>query len=169
MVAIDVLHDLAIVRDQRPSAIYFSLLPNSLAQGTRLYSMGNPRDLGMTIIEGNYNGLLKSSRFERILFSGSLNPGMSGGPAFNQHGEVVGVNVTTGGEQLSFLVPAKQVQALVDKSRDQVPGSDFKAEIGRELVREAESFYLEREREPWRRERFGELLLPRDLSPALKC
>jgi serine protease Do len=169
LVAVDVLHDLAIVRDKRRIAQHFKLASEPLAQGARVYSMGNPRDLGMTIIEGNYNGLLKSSRFERILFSGSLNPGMSGGPAFNQRGEVIGVNVATGGEQLSFLVPVKRVQALIKDLSDHPTELSSKAAIGRALLREADEFYLARENETWRRERFGELMLPRDLSPALKC
>ena len=55
--------------------------------------MGNPHDLGMTIIEGTYNGLIQTSRFQKILFSGSLNSGMSGGPAMDDKGRVIGVGV----------------------------------------------------------------------------
>ena len=93
LVAVDVLHDLALVRDSRLGERAFALRPQALAQGERIYSMGNPHDLGMTIIEGNYNGPVKSSRFERLLCSGSLMPGLSGGPAFDldqagHHGDV---------------------------------------------------------------------------------
>lgn len=169
VVAIDVLHDLAIVSDDQAATRHFALLADTLAQGERIYSMGNPRDLGMSIVEGNYNGLVTSSRFERLLFSGSLNAGMSGGPAFNRDGTVVGVNVATGGEQLSFLVPAKHLQALIEKAHREPAPRDFKVAMGQALLAEADSFYGDRADQPWRSERFGDLMLPRDLSPAMKC
>jgi serine protease Do len=169
VVMVDVLHDLAIIRDGNTGTPHFTLLSGTLAQGERIYSMGNPHDLGMTIIEGNYNGPLKSSRFERLLFSGSLNPGMSGGPAFNESGSVIGVNVSTGGEQLSFLVPVKDLQVLLAKARTASSPDNFKAALGQDLRRESDAFYLARTAETWRSEPFGDLMLPRELSPAMKC
>jgi serine protease Do len=168
-VVVDVLHDLAIIRDNRHGARHFALLSAALAQGERVFSMGNPHDLGMTIVEGTYNGPLKSSRFERLLFSGSLNPGMSGGPAFNEHGSVIGVNVATGGEQISFLVPVKDLQNLLNKVPDAVATDDLKLAMGQDLRRESDAFYLARTSETWRSEPFGDLMLPRDISPAMKC
>ncbi|MEZ5581942.1 MAG: hypothetical protein R3F37_03415 [Candidatus Competibacteraceae bacterium] len=47
----------------------------------------------MTIVEGTYNGQLDKSLYEKIHFTGSINPGMSGGPTINRDGAVVGVNV----------------------------------------------------------------------------
>lgn len=169
VVGIDVLHDLALVRDPAQVGDAFSLLAGELAQGERIFSMGNPRDLGMTIIEGNYNGLVKSSRFERLLFSGSLNAGMSGGPAFNSAGTVIGINVATGGEQLSFLVPVKHLQALIAQSATAPVPADFQAGIAQALLTESDAFYAARMADSWRMERFGDLMLPRDLSPAMKC
>lgn len=55
------------------------LLPsNNRQKGADLYSLGNPLDLGFSIIEGTNNGVMKFSDDNNILFSGSLNPGMSG-------------------------------------------------------------------------------------------
>lgn len=169
VIAVDVLHDLAIIQTDKAAAEYFLLLAEPLAKGERIYSMGNPRDLGMTIIEGNYNGLVKTSRFERLLFSGSLNPGMSGGPTFNEYGEVAGVNVSTGGEQLSFLVPGKHLKALLNKVNNAPPAGDLKIAITQDLLNEQDVFYGERLDESWSSERFGGLMLPRKLSPAMKC
>ena len=169
VVAVDVVHDLAIIRIENTDSAPFSLSSGPLAKGERIYSMGNPRDLGMTIIEGNYNGLVKTSRFERLLFSGSLNPGMSGGPAFNEHGEVVGVNVSTGGEQLSFLVPVKNLEDLFARLNKASPSDDLKVTIIQDLLNEQDSFYRDRIAEVWSSERFGDLMLPRKISPAMKC
>ena len=43
--------------------------------------MGNPLDLGFTIVEGTYNGFVEKSYNPRMHFTGAINPGMSGGPA----------------------------------------------------------------------------------------
>ena len=59
---------------------------SSPPKGERLYSMGNPLDLGFTIIEGTYNGLVDRTYNDRVHFSGALNPGMSGGPTVSAEG-----------------------------------------------------------------------------------
>ncbi len=64
--------------------------------------------------QGTYNGLLEHAFYKKIHFTGSLNPGMSGGPAVNAAGEVVGVNVATSGNQVSFLVPVEYARRLYD-------------------------------------------------------
>ena len=98
--------------------------------------MGNPLDLGFTIIEGIYNGLVERSYNEQIYFTGALNPGMSGGPAVNSAGDVVGINVATrrGGQLVSFLVPARFAAALLQRVREQGPAPNLRAEVGRQLV-----------------------------------
>ena len=78
--------------------------------------MGNPFDLGMSIVEGIYNGLMEDSLYKKILFSGSINPGMSGGPALNKAGEVIGINVSTAGNEVSFLVPVEHLAQLRARS-----------------------------------------------------
>ncbi|MBK7170152.1 MAG: trypsin-like peptidase domain-containing protein, partial [Gammaproteobacteria bacterium] len=88
---IDVIHDLALLQAPAALPVTLPLAQVALAQGERVYSMGNPLDLAMTIIEGTYNGYVSAARYRKILFSASLNPGMSGGPALNDAGELVGV------------------------------------------------------------------------------
>ena len=94
-----------------------------LEQGERIYSLGNPLDVGFAITEGNYNGLVQRSFYPRIFFGGALNPGMSGGPALDARGRVIGVNVAKrlDAEQVSFLVPAEFARALLDKARQAAP------------------------------------------------
>lgn len=113
---VDVAHDLALVRADFPSPSFFELESLVPPQGLRLYSMGHPLDLGLNIVEGTYNGFLKHALDQRINFTGSLNPGMSGGPAITADGRVVGINVSTAGEQVSFLVPVKSAIALVERT-----------------------------------------------------
>jgi hypothetical protein len=117
VLAIDVVHDLAVLKVPGGSDPWFELAPVAVDRGTRLYSMGHPHDLGLSIVEGTYNGLLEHTLYPKIHFTGSINPGMSGGPAVTSAGAVVGVNVSTAGEGISFLVPVDRVIALVEEAR----------------------------------------------------
>ena len=94
-----------------------------MSQGERIYSLGNPLDIGFAVIEGTYNGLVERSFYPTIFFAGSLNPGVSGGPTLDQQGRVIGINVAArrDGEQVSFLVPAAFAEDLLQRGRDAAP------------------------------------------------
>ena len=81
VLGVDVVYDLAVLRTNRRPKGYLTLESKAVDQGTRLYSLGHPRDLGLTIVEGTYNGLLRHTLYPKVHFTGSLNPGMSCGPA----------------------------------------------------------------------------------------
>jgi hypothetical protein len=141
LLAIDLANDLAVVRRKDRDQPFFEFderaVRSNTVRGERLYSMGNPLDLGFTIVEGTYNGLVERSYNERIHFSGALNPGMSGGPAVTAEGRVAGINVAKqlSGELVSFLVPARFAAALLERARGLTePPQDFRAEIGRQLT-----------------------------------
>jgi serine protease Do len=125
---LDVLHDLALLRAGDAAGRSFDALPfrpddEPLAQGERIYSLGNPLDVGFTITQGTYNGLVKRSFYPQIFFGGALSAGMSGGPALDDEGHVIGVNVArrVDGEQVSFLVPAEFATALMARGKDAAP------------------------------------------------
>ncbi len=121
LLGFDVIHDLAIVRLAEISgAAHFDLRAESapLQQGEKIFSLGNPLDLGFAISEGTYNGLVERRLYDTIHFTGALNSGMSGGPAVDVVGRVVGVNVAgTGGELANLLVPLRYVRALIAAPR----------------------------------------------------
>jgi hypothetical protein len=147
LLGVDLPNDLAIVRIDKHDAPFFAFDPaavrGDVPKGERLYAMGNPLELGFTIVEGTYNGLVEHSYTDRIHFTGALNPGMSGGPAVTADGAVVGVNVATrrGGQLISFLVPARFAEALLDRVREQKVTPDFRAEIGRQVTDERRALY----------------------------
>jgi len=177
LLAIDLPNDLALVRLDRTDAPFFEFSEatpwQGLAKGERLYSMGNPLDLGFTIVEGIYNGLAERSYNERIHFTGALNAGMSGGPAVTADGRVVGINVSkrTGGELLSFLVPARFAAALVQRVRDEAtePAKDFRAEIGRQLSDWQSGLYKAVEADGFRSVAFGPYKAPEAAAPWFSC
>jgi serine protease Do len=82
------------------------------------------------------NGRVEDSFDARIHYSGAINGGMSGGPALNGAGKVIGINVSGYRfEQLvSFLVPAEHAKALIDKAlKSPFNGRDAKKEVATQL------------------------------------
>lgn len=133
----DVVNDLALLRIDTPSDDYFELSSQSsvgvgTGKGGMVFALGNPRDFGVTLVQGFNNGLVTHSYNDQLLFSGSLNPGMSGGPALDRHGRVFGVNVATAGSQLSFLIPAAKLQALISAKRTLTP-EHYQEEIAQQV------------------------------------
>jgi serine protease Do len=178
LLAIDLANDLAAVRVDRRDAPFFEFDDAAIAQGLpkgeRLYSMGNPLDLGFTIIDGIYNGLVERSYNERMHFTGPLNPGMSGGPAVTAEGLVVGINVakrTGGAELVSFLVPARFAAALLQRVRagGGTEGADFRAEIGRQLAAWQAGLYTSFGENGFRTVPFGPYQAPEAAAPWFTC
>lgn len=132
---VDVIADLAILDTDLDTPDHFVLGEVPLRQGDRLYSLGHPSDLGLSIVEGTYNGLLEHTLFPQIHFTGSINPGMSGGPAITASGRVVGVNVATMGEQRSFLVPQERAAAILARTRapNFAPPATFLTLVGEQM------------------------------------
>jgi serine protease Do len=140
VLAVDVRHDLALVRASGYAPAPLKLQPASATKGDRAYSVGFPLDVGLTITEGVSNGQVEDSFEPRIHYSGAINPGMSGGPALNAAGEVIGVNVSGYRfEQLvSFLVPSAHVQALIERSagiasESAMPEGGLRKDIGAQM------------------------------------
>ena len=134
LVNVDVVHDLAVLKSAGSLPPPLAITAELPRKGTRLYSMGFPYDIGLTIVEGTYNGLLEKSLYERLHFTGSINPGMSGGPVLNQAGEVIGINVATAGNQVGFLVPAHFAIRLLDASgHETITADQLHQTIGQQL------------------------------------
>ena len=68
VLGVDVVYDLAVLRGSRPAKGFLRLESKPVEQGTRLYSLGHPRDLGLTIVEGTYNGLLEAHALSESAF-----------------------------------------------------------------------------------------------------
>lgn len=127
LLAFDAIHDLALLRPADAQALAgrgaVALRPADLPlpRGARLFALGNPLDVGFALAEGTYNGPVERSFLPTLFFSGSLNPGMSGGPTLDEQGRLVGINVAArrDGEQVSFLVPAAALRELIERVRGQ--------------------------------------------------
>jgi len=164
----DVVHDLAVLRHSSPSSRFLSFSPNGLNKGETVYALGNPRDYGTSLVKGPNNGMVEHSYNDQILFSGSLNSGMSGGPAVNAIGQVVGVNVATAGSQLSFLVPADNARQLVDAGRV-VLQDDYQNEIARQIKQWQRPRIQQLIDDDWAIEQFVDLPLFGEIRKDFQC
>lgn len=177
LLAIDVANDLAVVRLDGADLPHLQFDPSALAgelpRGERVYAMGNPLDIGFTIVEGTYNGLVERSYNERVHFTGAINPGMSGGPAVTAAGRVAGINVAKrlDGELVSFLVPASKAAALVERARAGAPldPAQTRAEIDRQLLAWQDAFYRELDERGFRSTTFGPYQAPESSAPWFNC
>ncbi|MCL2298089.1 MAG: serine protease [Proteobacteria bacterium] len=182
--AIDIANDLAVVRLEpsdkggvQAPRDHFTFNPvavaGALPKGERLFAMGNPFDLGFTIVEGTYNGLVENSYQPRTHFTGALNPGMSGGPAVTADNRIAGVNVAKqfGGDLVSFLVPAVAAHALLEKARH----SEAMSQAGvREAIREQldawqNGFFAALQEEGFRAASFGPYQAAESSAPWFNC
>jgi serine protease Do len=72
--------------------------------GDQLVLVGSPYGLEGTVT----SGVVSRVGYDRIQTDAAANPGNSGGPAVNAQGQVVGVLLSGGGENLNFIVPIQR-------------------------------------------------------------
>ncbi|WP_444889387.1 S1C family serine protease [Microbulbifer sp. DLAB2-AA] len=166
---IDVVNDLALLRQDKPGEEYLQLATETPKQGETIVSLGNPLDLGMTLIPGTYNGIAGGSFYDRIHFAGSINPGMSGGPAINTRGQVVGINVATAGNQVSFLVPVDKLINLLKHFHQRNVALDLQKVTYQQLLDNQQRIIDSILEADWQRRSLGEAKVVGEIVPAIKC
>ena len=167
---LDVIHDLAVVKGKKSmgNPLELGSVPD---KGARLFSLGNPLDLGFSIVTGTNNGIMKQDEDGNILFSGSLNQGMSGGPTLDVSGKVVGINVATQGNSLGFLVPSNYLSVILQR----LQATDFKPvenrfkQISQQLVANSEKTIKRLSENNWGLTKIGRLLVPAELDKSMRC
>jgi len=178
ILAFDAIHDVALVKPVDPAALAgltplrFHPKETPISQGERIYSLGNPLDIGFAVIEGTYNGMVERSFYPTIFFAGSLNPGVSGGPTLDQRGRVIGVNVAArrDGEQVSFLVPSLFAEELLERGRDSKPiTAPAYPELTRQLMAHQEALTLRFLEEPWRHASHPRYVIPLPQEDFMRC
>ena len=176
LLAFDVQRDLAVLRAKNRTSpapvLEFRPAAEAMAQGERIYSLGNPLDIGFAVTEGTYNGLVRRSFYPRIFFGGALNPGMSGGPAVDDAGRVLGVNVAKrlDGEQVSFLIPAEFAQALVQRAAHAQPITQpAYDEVTRQLLVHQNLLTERFLQTPFQEQRHGRYLVPVPNDALARC
>jgi len=170
LLGLDVVRDLALLGAEETvgEPIKTSPLP---PRGAPIFAMGNPLDLGLSIAVGTNGGILNQTDDSRILFSGSLNPGMSGGPTFNDQGEAIGINVATARNDISFIVPSRFLIDLVEQSASDAfeTTDDLKIEVARQVLAYENSYIDELLSNKWPQLDLRQFSLPGVISPTVRC
>ncbi len=178
LLAFDVVHDLALLKPVDPAPLagrgVVPLRPAAepMARGARIFSLGNPLDVGFAVAEGSYNGPVERSFLRTLFFGGSLSPGMSGGPALDEQGRLIGVNVAArrDGEQVSFLVPADHVRALIERGRAAQPVvAPAWPEITRQLLAHQATLTDAFLAQPWRHAGHARYTIPLPQETWMRC
>ncbi len=166
LVAVDAVHDLALVEADHPLGAPFTV-GEPPPKGATLFAMGNPLDLGLSIAAGTNGGVLSQTDESRILFSGSLNPGMSGGPTFDEQGVVVGINVSTASNDISFIVPARYLERI--PVIDEASPKTFLKVIGNQ-IHDYQVGYIDRiNNAAWPPTDIRHIRAPGSVSPTIRC
>ncbi|MEP7344576.1 MAG: serine protease [Gemmatimonadaceae bacterium] len=168
---INVVNDLAVLRTDTTASSWFDVAPLELPKGARLFSLGNPHDLGLSIVEGTYNGLLEHTLYAKIHLTAPINPGMSGGPTVTEQGNVVGVNVSTAGNEISFLVPAERVGVLLGATL--APGfttpTNLLVEAGRQISTNQDVYLRGMFADTTKTVKLGPFVVPTEPESFFKC
>ena len=172
LVAIDVANDLAVLSTDLRGQRYLPIQPTPLTKGERGFSMGHPLDLGLTIVEGTYNGFVETEFARRIHYTGAINSGMSGGPAVTLEGKVFGVNVARrwGDQLVSYLVPSEHAAVLLKRAAAQgtVP-VDLRAEVTAQLLAQQERLYAQLLAAPMHTTTMGRFAVPDAKVSFVRC
>jgi Trypsin-like peptidase domain len=134
LLAFDLINDLALLQAD-VKAPPLRLAAGSGSPGAPVIAFGNPEGLGLSLIEGVFNGFAEKGFVDRMLLSMPLNSGMSGGPILNARHEVVGTNVSVfwRSNSLSFGVPVAAVHTLLQAPPVATSEEALRVEGGRQL------------------------------------
>src|SRR5713101_3605942 len=116
---IDSEHDLCGLKAERLTAQPVSIRSSSmLTVGERVYAMGAPEGLELTLSEGLISGLREFEGGLVVQTSAAISPGSSGGGLFDAKGQLVGITTfyLKEGQNLNFALPGDWVQSLVSRS-----------------------------------------------------
>ena len=120
VIGVDPENDLAVIKLD-PRGLHLTVIPfgrsADLLVGQKVLAIGNPFALSRTLTTGVVSGLGRPVRAdsgaiiqEMIQTDASVNPGNSGGPLLNSHGEMIGITTTIispsgGSVGIGFAVP----------------------------------------------------------------
>ena len=82
----------------------------------RVYIAGNPRGLEVLFSDGIISAIRGGSTDKIFQMTAPISQGSSGGPVFNEKGEVIGVSFVTlrDGQNLNFAIPVNYLKSLIN-------------------------------------------------------
>lgn len=94
-----------------------------LRVGARVYAIGGPQGLELTLSEGIVSSLRESDGGHYIQTTAPISPGSSGGGLFDDSGRLIGLTTfyMEGGQNLNFALPVEWV-VMVQARQDEISG-----------------------------------------------
>lgn len=88
---------------------------NRVQVGERVVAIGNPRGLAHTVSDGIVSARRMIEGKELIQITAPISPGSSGGPVFNNKGEVIGIAkmIILESQNLNFVIPSSSITTLL--------------------------------------------------------
>jgi serine protease Do len=129
VVGVDEKTDLALLKINNPDRkfTYVKFAQDAVRVGDWVVAVGNPFGLGGTVTAGIVSASgrdIGSGPYDDFIqIDAAVNRGNSGGPAFNLHGEVSGVNTAIfspsgGNVGIAFAIPASSAQNIIADLQD---------------------------------------------------
>ena len=114
----DEKNDLVVLKAQGENLPTVSLgNSDAVKPGEKVYVIGSPAGLENTISDGIISGIRTFDKTKKVIqITAPISPGSSGGPVFNEAGEVIGVSsfVLVGAQNLNFAMPINLVKDKVN-------------------------------------------------------
>lgn len=87
---------------------------SNLRVGQKVYAIGSPMGLDLTISDGMISSLRETSEGAVIQTTAPVSPGSSGGGLFDENGTLVGIITfqSTQGQNLNFAIPAEWINSM---------------------------------------------------------
>lgn len=117
--------DIAVIKINAKNLSAISIInSNDLEIGDKVYAIGNPFGLGISVTSGIVSALERSDlsleTYENFIqIDASINPGNSGGALINTQGQVIGMNTAIltsdggGSIGIGFAIPANMLTAVI--------------------------------------------------------
>ncbi|MGE3315855.1 MAG: S1C family serine protease [Planctomycetaceae bacterium] len=130
LVGADPINDIAVIRISAPQEVLFPVEfgdSSGLRVGMRVFAIGNPFGLERTMTTGIISSLNRSLQIRAgrsiksiIQIDAAVNPGNSGGPLFDSHGKLIGVNTAIASKNgqsagVGFAIPINLVSRVVQQ------------------------------------------------------
>ncbi len=150
-VGADPINDIAVIKiEESPEILHPVVMSDSrkLKVGQRVFAIGNPFGLERTMTCGIISSLNRSLKLRGnrtiksiIQIDAAVNPGNSGGPLLNSHGQLIGINTaiasnTGQSSGVGFAIPSNLVTRVVPQLLTH--GHMIHPEIGIQRVYETE-------------------------------
>lgn len=108
--------DLCVLIFDEPIGIPAQLEVLKPLAGEKVYALGHPQGMDLTISEGLISGFRRIRQGQLIQISAAISPGSSGGGLFNSSGKLVGITTSSlrESQNINFAVPAEKLIKIID-------------------------------------------------------